>query len=204
MYPKVESKKYFPLQAFREQNYSTPGVNRGSLRGGHGSAAPSASGYHNQHNLEYRQGEYNDRGNFRGRGGHSHSPHYSSRGPPSDFNSEYRPASSDYNNEHGQQEYPQGSYDRGNFRGRGGHSGSLQPQQPSDFDPEYQQTNTSLYNRPPPPPMQPSIMPKTESRGYLNANFQPNLTNEDDEPSYDDSKVKLDWCKYNLKEKLVK
>ena len=194
----------FPFQAFREPNFSS-GSN---FNRGHGGSAPKlpspmpSSEYNNQHGQDYRrQGDY-DRGNFRGRGGHSASPHYSSRGPPSDFNSEYRPASSDYNNEHGRQEYPQGSYDRGSFRGRrGGHSGSPQPQQPSDFDPEYQQTNTSLYNRP--PPMQPS-MPKTESRGYLNANFQPNLTNEDDEPSYDDSKVKLDWCKYNLKEKLVK
>ena len=190
MYSKVESKKYFPLQAFREQNYSTPGSNRGSLRGGHGSAAPSASGYHNQHNQEYRQGEYNDRGNFRGRGGQSAaSPYYSSRGPSDstyvDNENKTEPFGQDYYSS-------QGNYNRGSPRGRGGHYSNL-PNQPqsSDFESKYQPSSV---------PAKADMM----SRGYLNANFQPNLTNEDDEPSYDDSKVKLDWCKYNLKEKLVK
>ena len=184
MYRKVESKKYFPLQAFREQNYSTPGSNRGSLRGGHGSAAPSASGYHNQHNQE------DDRGNFQGRGGQSAaSPYYSSRGPSDstyvDNENKTEPFGQDYYSS-------QGSYNRGSPRGRGGHySNSPNLPQSSHFEPRYQPSSV---------PAKVDMM----SRGYLNANFQPNLTNEDDEPSYDDSKVKLDWCKYNLKEKVVK
>ena len=174
------------MQAFREPTFTSgSNFNRGHhFRGGHGSAAPSASEYNNQHvQQEYRQED------FRGRGGsHSATPHYSSRGP-SDINSEY-----------GQEYPPHGIYDRGSsLYGRGGaHSSSPQPPQSSDFDPKYQPTNTtSLYNRPPPIQPTPSAVPaKTDSsRGYLNANFQPNLTNQDDEPSYDDSKVKLDWCK---------